>query len=425
MKKRLAAFAALVFLLVVLIVVLRKPVQIPPSAWLVLPDGSSNRIVAVTYGTNHLIGPAFGRMMAHLPEVVQDELPVLIHRTDMVRPALVVWIEHRPIPSTPPSASWDEAYQRLSDGDGFISGPRNSPAGSFGTLDIGPAVFEAFPRRDPKLTVNFFYRLPSGQVTNCGSLQFPNPLQRAYPEWQPEPLPAKRVTSDFEVTLLGVQARKDDTWVDLRMPTPAGGVTWQIVGVECSDATGNSVHDYPMNFSFRGDGRGNDIGFSLQSGLWPSEKAWKLKLELARTSGFAPDTLLTFEHVPLGPAGGSSVVGWTTNFAGVILTLDRITRGTPSNLKLTNSRLPAGTRLDLLSIAYDQGTTNRCESFSFSDTERDYALSQIPPDAKTADFTFAIHQSRFVEFTVHPEPPTTAAHSKTEVQPQMDADGHK
>jgi len=54
MKKLLAAIVALTFLVVAL-VVLREPVQVP-SVWLMLPDGSSNRIVAATYGTNHLIG---------------------------------------------------------------------------------------------------------------------------------------------------------------------------------------------------------------------------------------------------------------------------------------------------------------------------------------------------------------------------------
>ncbi len=177
-----------------------------------------------------------------------------------------------------------------------------------------------------ELTVNFFYTLPTGQVTNCGSLQFPNPAHRAYPEWEPEPLPAKKVTSEFEVTLLGGHAGNDGTRVDLRMSQPAGGPTWQIVGVESSDATGNSIHDFPRNWS----GRGNDIGFSLRTGLWPSEQAWQLKFESARTSGFPPDTLLTFKNVPLGLVNSSNAVGWTTNFAGVTLTLAGITRCTPN-----------------------------------------------------------------------------------------------
>ncbi len=417
MKKLLAAVAALTFLVVVLVVVLRAPVPVPPSAWLMLPDGSSNRIVAVTYGTNHLIGSALGRMIARLPDAAQDELPVLIHRTETPRPALVVWLERRAKPGAlPPTPG--AVYERLSDGDGFISGPQNSPAGSFGTMEIVPAVFEVFPRRDPKLTVNFFYRSPTGQVTNCGSLQFPNPLHRAYPEWQPEPFPAKKVTGGFEVSLLAVHTGNDETRADLRMPPPAGGEAWQIVGVECSDATGNSIHNFPMSWS----SRGNDIGFSLQSSLWPSEKAWKLKFEIARTTGFGTDTLLTFKNVPLGPVNGSQAVGWTTNFAGVTLTLAGITRRPPntnafsnsllsSNVKFTNSRLPAGTRLDLLRIVYDQGATNQSEGFSFSDNERNYSVGHMPLDAKTADFTFAVHQSRFVEFAVHPELPKPATNS--------------
>jgi len=129
-----------------------------------------------------------------------------------------------------------------------------------------------------------------------------------------------------------------------------------------------------------------------------------------------------FKNVPLGLVNSSNTVGWTTNLGGVTLTLVGITRRaaktnafdnrfTPSNVKFTNSRLPAGTRLDLLRIACDQGTTNQSESFSFSDNERNYSLSHIPLDAKAADFTFAVHQSRFVQFIVHPELPTTATNS--------------
>lgn len=418
MKKVLAAVAALACLVLALVFVLRTRVQTPPpSGWLVLPDGSSNRIVAVTYGTNHLIGSALGRMIARLPDAVQDELPVLIHRTETPRPALVLWIEHRGTPVIPKLAV-GAAYERLTDGDGFMSGPQSSPLGCFGYADIMPAAFEAFPRRDPKLTVNFFNTSLSGQVTNCGSLQLPNPLHRAYPEWQPESLPAKKATSEFEVTLLGIHTGNDDTRIDLRMSQPAAGPNWQIVGVESSDATGNSIHNFPRNWSVRG----NEIEFSLQTGLWPSEKAWKLKFEIARTRGFAPDTLLTFKNVPLGLVNSTNAVGWTTNFAGITLTLADITRHAPktnafdgrfqpSDVKFTNSRLPAGTRLDVLRIAYDQGATNPGESFSFSDSERYYSLSHIPLDAKTADFTFAVHQSRFVEFTVHPELPAPATNS--------------
>jgi hypothetical protein len=437
MKKLLAVVVALAFLILALVVVRRGPVPAPPSAWLVLPDGSSNRIVAVTYGTNHLIGPLLGRMIAHLPQAVQDELPVLIHQTETPEPALVVWIEHRVNPGirTPPSFS---DYKRLADHNGFISGPQNPPAGCFGTLDIGPTIFEAFPRRDPKLTVNFFYPSPTGQVTNCGSLQFPNPLYRAYPdypEWQPEALPATKRAADVEVTLLDVRTGYDstartqyrkgggsettrgtnrldganNTEVKLRIRSLADtNQIWKAVGVQVSDATGNTMHSSGMSW--------NGIGpnFAFSPGLWPSERTWKLKLEIKQAEGFTPEKLFTVKNVPLGAIDSSNAVGWTTNFNGVTVTLAGILRRPPntnnswnssqlSAVALTNSTLPAGTQLDLLTVAFDQGTTNFLENWEYTDNTRTYFFRQIPLDAKSADITFALHQSRFFEFTVHPE----------------------
>jgi hypothetical protein len=442
MKKLLAALVALTFLVVVLLVVPRESVQAPPSAWLILPDGSSNRIIAATYGTNHLIGPPLGRMIARLPDAVQDELPVLIHRTETAQPALVVWIEHRANPAIPAPAFFS-AFERLADGDGFISGPQNSPAGCFGNPDITPTVFEAFPRRDPKLTVNFFYPSLTGNVTNCGSLQFPNPLHRPYPEWQPEALPATKRAADVEVTLMDVRTGYDNTTTN--RPRKGGGIQtihgtnrldganntevnlrirsltdsnqiWKAVGVQISDATGNDTHNSGISWY--------DLGpsFAFSPGLWPSEKTWKLKLEIKQAEGFSPEKLFTFKNVPLGALDASNAVGWTTNFIGVSVTMDGILRRPPntnlswstsqlSALALTHSALPAGTQLDLLTVAFDQGATNLVENWQATDNARTYFFRQIPLDAKTADFTFAVHQSRFVEFMVHPELPTPATHA--------------
>ncbi len=435
MKKAIWATAAQAF---ILLVFPSRSSAASPSAWLTLPDGSSNRIVAVTFGTNHFLGSPVSRMVSHLPDALQDMLPSSYHETTTQKPTLVVWLERHSSSNTPPM--YGNPYALLADGNGFISGPQNFPTGGFGTLDIVPTAFDAYPRRDAQIVLKFFNRTAAGQATNCGTLQFPNPFARAYPDWKPEPLPATKHVGDLDVTLLRFETghganmsygpskggmktvyatNRPDGWnqtlvqIEARNPT-GGGHPWKVVSVESSDATGNDIHSTGINSSSIGNESNPPILF--MPGLWPSEKAWKVKFEIAQAAGFAADSLVTFANVPLGEVDSTTSIGQTTNIAGFTLSLARIDRRQPntnlydnrfpsSNVRFTNSAIPSGIQVDLLRVVYDQETTNQSESWSTSDYERNYSFRQIPLDAKTASFIFAVHKSRFVEFIVRPELP--------------------
>src|SRR5215472_9201086 len=78
---------------------LPKPVRSKP---LTLPDGSVVRIVAVTYGTNHVIGPPVWRLLAQLPPSVQGLLGrsqwfgkrIASVRTSRTSdPTMIVWLQ--------------------------------------------------------------------------------------------------------------------------------------------------------------------------------------------------------------------------------------------------------------------------------------------------------------------------------------------
>jgi len=446
MKKWVLVIAILAVL--ALAVGLLLPGQKPPSpsAWLVLPDGSSNRIVAATYGTNHIIGSPFGRLLTHLPAAVQDKLPVLVHQTATAQPSLVLWLEHRAGAGAPTPGPGAPTYELLSDASGFISGPENFMVGGFGTVDIGPVAFETFPRRDPAIALNFFYRSPSGQATNWGRLQFPNPLHQTYPEWQPESLPATNRAGDVEVTLLSVQTGHDNnsrmrvrkgggteiirgtnrlggenvTAVDARFRNLAHlNQTWRAVSVQVSDASGNSLRSSGMGWG------GNDgDNFTFQPALWPSEKAWKLNVEIKQIGGFTPEQLFTFKNVPLGALDTTSHLGWVTNFGGVTVTLNTFLRQSPltnnsswsssqlSAVDLSSSPLTNSLQLDLVNVVFDTGVTNTGDGgWSATGNSRTYFFTEIPSKATNADFTFAVHHSRFVEFTVHPELPLPPANN--------------
>src|ERR1019366_6252609 len=114
-----------------IIVALRQPKPIA-SGPLSLPDGSVVRILAVTYGTNHVVGRPLARFVARMPAAVQTGLVRLLgsratvqFSTTTSEPKLVIWLGRATNNvTTPPSSSYVTAF--LSDASGFISGDHAS-----------------------------------------------------------------------------------------------------------------------------------------------------------------------------------------------------------------------------------------------------------------------------------------------------------
>ena len=84
---------------------------------------------------------------------------------------------------------------------------------------------------------------------------------------------------------------------------------WQPVRIETSDATGNNVVNNSWSNSRDENG---DATMTYQWGLWPDEPAWKLRVEMSRTSGFNDDELWKVENLPVKP--GSQQDMW--NYGG-------------------------------------------------------------------------------------------------------------
>jgi hypothetical protein len=423
------------------------------SSWTILPDGNSVRIVAVTYGTNHVVGTRVGQKVGNLPVGFQNILKRLLgHRATPLQtvttttPELVVWIDYQTNSAGGPAPASLYYNPLLGDGSNFISGDGPFMFGYFSGPTVDSVRFNTFPRRDPILTLNLFHQNSQGAAALCASLPFANPLYRQYPEWQPETLPLTKRAGDLEVTLKSVETGHDNsmtsrsrpgggqyvtfgtnrtdgrnyTVVDIKLrPLTNTNEAWHVAGIEISDATGNRARNGSMSWS-------GDAGtFSFTPSLWPGEKAWKLKLDLKRTAGFHPEELIEFKDVPLGELNRTSLVNRQTNSGGLTVALQSISRRAPftnsswsssqlSEVKLTNSTLPAGTYLDLLSVVWNPGKTNNPESSSWSDTERTYGFREVPTKAQTADFVFVLQKSRILEFTVKPELPKPAADAKTQ-----------
>ena len=414
---------------------LPKPITSGPLS---LPDGSVTRIMAVTYGTNHVVGRPLARLFARLPAGIVDLLPgpfALLASTTTPEPKLIIWLGRATNNANVPTGSgYFDAL--LSDASGFISGDHATifETGLWGNPE--QMQFGVIPRRDPIIAVNFFYHSPTGGVSRCGSLPFANPLYGAFPQWQPEPLPATRRVDDVAVTLEKLSTGHDQnasigadlsghaihefgtnrvdgqnmTVCFIRLqPLTNSNQVWCVAGEEVSDATGNKAPSTSL-----GSGSLEESYFSFEPGLWPSESAWKLRCEIKRTRGFDPGETSVFRNIPLGSLGATNQIGCTTNFGGVTVTLDYIIRRAPftnsswssddlTQVRFATAVLSNGLHLDLVSARADTGTELESPSSSSSDNWRIYGYRNVPVEAKTADFTFAVQRGRWVEFTVKPE----------------------
>ena len=422
-----------------IVVALRQP-KPTASGPLSLPDGSVVRILAVTYGTNHVVGRPLARFVARMPAAVQAGLLYLLGKraalqfsTTTSEPKLIIWLGRATNnAATPPASSYVTAF--LADASGFISGDHASIYGWWSNPE--QMQFGVIPRRDPVIAVNFFYHSPTGGVTRCGTLPFANPLYGNFPQWRPEPVPATRRASDVAMTLEKVSTGHDQNssvradsndrvshefgtnrvdgqnstvcFIRLQSLIDSNQV-WCVAGEEVSDATGNKARNTSLGWGSFEEGY-----FSFEPGLWPSESAWKLRCEIKRVRGFDSGDTFVFRDIPFGSLGATNVISCATNFSGVSVILDHTIRRAPntnsswsseelSQVQFTTAGLTNGLHLDLLSARTDRGTNLDCGSWSSGDRQRTYNYRNVPLQAKTADFTFAVQRSRWVEFTVKPE----------------------
>lgn len=404
-----------------------------------LLDGTNVRIAAVTYGTNHIYGPPLARWAGGLPAPAQTVVKRIfgagasaVASLGFADPHMVIWL-HRWTNSGSIATNRSIYFNAfLADGSGFVSGEGIYLTAGGSALER--LAFKAVPRRDKDISVGFVTWLEGGSWTNCGSLSFANPVFGRHPKWAPEATPVTKRAGDVEATLIHLSTGHGE---DSGRKSLGGGRTlltfstnrsngrngtvcqmslrsltntneaWRVANVRVRDATGNDVRNTSMSWS------GSDPYFRFQPSLWPGE-AWKLDCELRRAEGFAPDELVTFRNVPLSAPESTNVLGWTTNLAGVSLTLDRVVRKHPltnnswssrdlSGFTFTYSTLPTNVHIELASVVFDTSAEGKSDGSETTSGEHTYRFREFPADAKTATVAVAVQRSRWVEFLVEPE----------------------
>jgi hypothetical protein len=393
-----------------------------------LDDGTKLKLVAVTYGKHHVVP---GKKTVDSRSRGRAEL-------DSTNDTLVVWIQ-----SERKTKQWPN-YQLM------VYDPANTACVSSWSrmntqikngVDIEGFMLNAFPRHGRKINLRIaaWNNNGDGMKLADGRFVISNPTRGWFPKWTPEPLPNTQSDGDLDVTLTrlvsgvkGFGPRNEinndpiNKAVLAAFRTEQKGIVvtnWRPVHIETSDATGNRI----SNNSWSNTREGDEAVMTYQWGLWPDESAWKLRVEMSRTSGFSDDELWTVENIPVNPGRQQDLWGYNnrrsntnsafaeTTLNGIHLKLFPALQFTDENygngqkqggLRVQIDPEPEGMqmRMTLAKVTDEQGRDLRSWGPNGGNGNYVFQLQDIR-NAQSLNITLALHKSRFVEFTAKPTKP--------------------
>jgi len=400
----------------------------PAQPVITLADGTKLTLLGTTYGRHHL--------PLHF-----EDLPT---RNDLYTApdTTVVWVQADHDPAQWPSYEL-VVYDQAQTGAATIEKATGShvKAGE----DIAGFVLNAFPRWDPATLIR---ARPYRGAFATGQFVITNPAPATVTNWTPETFPLTKSSGDLEVrvTRLTTGAPLPE-WYG-RNPAPASDLVHQCVHLQfdwrqngqpatnwfpwlvwTTDAAGNHVDSairaYPLQGNYANLPAGKLDGYYYEPGLWPNEPAWKVRLELTRSSGFTDHEIVTFTNLPVLPGTQADAdEQWsrgdeTTNFPflaeaevnGVHLKIlpplllpDRDQPGR-TNLSVILYADTNPIRKDLrLTVLQATDETGRLITTPFNPAWAGHLSLDFPDPGnfKTLNLQLALHKSRYVEFTVKP-----------------------
>jgi hypothetical protein len=399
---------------------------------LTLKNGTKLTLVGVTYGKHHSFkGLKFTGSRQRGRTTI-----------DTTNDTAVVWIE-----AQFKNGQWPNYQLYVSDpgNTACVSAWQQTGGQVRNGISVSGFALDAFPRRDRKMILRVAeWDNRGGMQMAKGEFVVANPGPRSYPNWQPESIPDTQSDGDLSVTLTkcvsgangimfgGMKLPPKDPArkaVSVTFKTEQGGIAasnWQVVAIQTSDATGN--HTGLNSWSTSQDQNG-DPTMTYQWGLWPQEKAWKLRVEMSRTSGFSNDEVWAVSNVPLKKGNWNDLWNYNNNFPGGMRhanTNNPVAETTLQGVHLkiypaleldqnfgqgqksggfrvsVDPPLPDGYRMSLVE-ATDENGHKLPPSWGPNNNNDNYVF-QLPDirKAKSLNLTIAVHQSRFLEFTVKP-----------------------
>jgi hypothetical protein len=390
-----------------------------------LDDGTRLKLLGATYGGHHM-APGYEKLRT------ANWIYTAANST-------VVWIIEEHEPGNSPS------YELLvSDraNSGCVNIERKQGSFVKDGLSLQSFVLNAFPRWDKEMILRV---RPYMGAASKEQFVMTNPAPVAMTNWTPLPLPQTQSDGDLEVTLTKITTGAPVPYWQGRKPAPTNelanqcvrldfearqigrmATNWQAWPVQTFDGTGNRVngliYEYPPDGVFPYPPTGKHDGYYYQPGLWPDEPAWKVRLELSRTSGFNADEVWSVTNIPVQPGSQQEVnADWVagmaaTNFVfaettigGIHLKLFRGLQYSANSdgqkhitvlVKADPFPQTKGIKLSVVKATDEQ---NRKLDFFWGGTTVNYPFEPTwVHNAKSLNLNIAVQKLRFVEFTVKP-----------------------
>lgn len=421
------AAALLLFAALVALQVWRTPKpQLPPVAK--LPDGSTLRLAKVSFGTAHFApGPWWRPLAQRLPADWQRRFGVVTGPgLSTTTPSLGIWLEQERVGN---HSHWEFALVDEHGAEVTMTAASTHESSATGGPSLSGRAFTAFPRRGKMVLLRIYERAPAGGRTLQASFHFANPTPGPHPEWRPQPPPARLRQGDLEITFkhLLVGANFDgkprlpnpgeEPWARLEFDIKEHGVAsdvWFPDGIELADATGNKLRQNAWSSGVQGGA----ARLRWRPYLWPSEVAWKIRVEFMRNhekAVFSRNELIVVTGLALPATDAVTELNLSTNRLGHTVRVLGLSSGKGKFSERHSSmsgpgirievdvspELGTGKRLSVLNVRDNQG--RKVESRGYGRSSSSYSFGYEPkPDVKRLDFTLAVQEVVIGEFVVKP-----------------------
>jgi hypothetical protein len=393
-----------------------------------LPDGREVTILAVTYGTNHVLieGPLWAKVARRFVSRPRaHQLGLRIYERKFSEPTLVIWTHWR-LPST------NEAprYASLQDRHGVESEPEHvaidAPVGKTGTA-IMAWQSANFPRQQSEFSIRFYERV-SGQLQFLGQSHVPNVARVRAPSASAASPPASVKQDDLTFTLSRLRSGGEVAtnlirpffqvakWAEARFEVHEEGhlaTNWFVRNLRAVGETGNRFQPvYAAVPSTNGD-----LRVAFPDVLWPDEPGWRIRGEFVRNADF-PETnrwmLFSIPAVrnspPFSKQLSQELPGLRIDAVELRPTtqpvLARPVRGgfrRTTDLTVVHTALAERMHVALIAVTDDLGRGLRFNGGSESMQGRYVVGLEVMTNSTTLDLTFVVHQGREVEFFVKPD----------------------
>ena len=395
-------------------------------------DGTTVRLAAVSYGTNHLASKTLlGRLVCRLPASLRNFM--LKNRPQILgiaylstsTPSLVVWTESVSPPMAPGRMKLHVFLRPAGRNHSGFDQQLTCVSAASATVPLEPVDFNDVPFRSPYLELLVFGRMhPVSSEQRF--LRFPNPAYSPGQRWRAQPLPAIARDGSLQVTLFKLDAGRGvlaselegvrpgfDSWIEpgalieMAIHSPENtNSTWSVFAVELEDGAGRSVSPFLLEASA--------TRLLMRPVLWDEGEPWKVRLHLAHLAGLSRSDLVVFTNVPLPGMFNSYRLDLTNTSTGVGVVLRSISHqpdidfrslseGRSSELRLEHPNL--GTNRDfgpVQIVARPSGSKLLAVVGSEGEGHHTYQIRSFPEGSTHLDLTFSVQPTRYVEFIVNP-----------------------